>query len=80
MADGVNHIVELDDVWMAEFPHETDFSDGRGRCAFVCIEVDFFQSYSLSSGSRATLEYGQCGQDQLDVAARARCCSCVFVP
>ena len=42
-------IVEGDDVFMLEFFHQTDLSDGSGRGALFGVEVDLFQSDQFAS-------------------------------
>ena len=39
---GVDNIVEGNDVFVLQFLHKADFTDGSAGCAFFAVEVDLF--------------------------------------
>jgi hypothetical protein len=43
----MNHIIERDDVIVLQLLHKRDFAYRRARCAFLGVEMDFFQSNEL---------------------------------
>lgn len=48
--------MEAEDVLVVELFHERDLADRGRRCAFFCVEGDFFEGHELAGFGVAAFE------------------------
>ena len=52
----MDNVVEGDDVFVLQFLHKADFTDGSAGCAFFAVEVNLFEGNEFAGLSITTFE------------------------